>query len=71
MIVIFQDWSLRIQRVYPSDSGTYKCQANSHPPQFIATYLSIHGNNRQTGIFSLNLSYRVSGLELYYLTKLL
>ena len=40
----FQDWSLRIQRVYLNDSGTYRCQANSHPPQFIATYLSIHGN---------------------------
>ena len=41
--LFLQDWSLRIQRVDPSDSGTYKCQANSHPPQFIATYLSIHG----------------------------
>ena len=41
----FQDWSLRIQRVEPSDSGAYKCQANSHPPQFITTYLSIHGES--------------------------
>ena len=41
--LLSKDWSLRIQRVEPSDSGAYKCQANSHPPQFITTYLSIHG----------------------------
>ena len=42
-LMSLQDWSLRIQRIETADSGAYKCQANSHPPQFITTYLSIHG----------------------------
>lgn len=35
------DWSLRLLRVQTFDSGAYKCQANSHPPQFITIHLSV------------------------------
>ena len=38
-----QDWSIKILRVEPFDSGTYKCQVNTHPPQYIATFLNIAG----------------------------
>ena len=40
---IFQDWSIRILRLSISDSGVYKCQANSHPPQFITVNLHVDG----------------------------
>ena len=39
----FQDWSLKILRVRPEDTGLYKCQANSHPPQFITIQLKVEG----------------------------
>jgi len=35
------DWSIKMLKVEPSDSGVYKCQANSHPPQFITVYLNV------------------------------
>ena len=40
---LFQDWSIRIIRLSTSDSGLYKCQANSHPPQFITVNLLVDG----------------------------
>ena len=40
---LFQDWSIRIIRLSTSDSGLYKCQANSHPPQFITVNLFVDG----------------------------
>jgi hypothetical protein len=45
----FQDWSLKILRISVSDSGSYKCQANSHPPQFITTTLRVQGEMRCVG----------------------
>ena len=34
---------MRILRVSTTDSGVYKCQANSHPPQFITVNLYVDG----------------------------
>jgi len=41
MSTVNYDWSIKILRVEPFDSGTYKCQVNTHPPQYIATFLNI------------------------------
>lgn len=40
---VLQDWSIKIMRLHLSDSGIYKCQANSHPPQFISVHLEVVG----------------------------
>ena len=47
-----QDWSVKILRVEPFDSGTYKCQVNTHPPQYIATFLNIAGMTNFIAILS-------------------
>ena len=39
----FQDWSLKVSRISTEDEGIYKCQANSHPPQFINIRLKVVG----------------------------
>ena len=41
--LIFQDWSLKVLRINSEDAGLYKCQANSHPPQFITVKLKVVG----------------------------
>ena len=40
-----QDWELRVVSVSQYDSGEYQCQANSHPPAFISTFLSVVGQS--------------------------